>query len=268
MTLITRLSATFTDATLPVLRKDPILPNSSLTGAGDRILYDFKNVGTWPPQAATINIGDSINNLADTSVVDSVASAITASYNSATGAVTTSNTNLGNDGLALESAHDDIFADTTHDFLYIAWIKPNTANARKFIQKGNGDGTSTEKTIDIWAYGGTPRFQLAGSDNTFDNGNNFFFANRTDQVTQIAVALSKSTGSWIGYRYQDGASAGSSSALNVGSGASALFLVNGNPLEIINGPTYRVYVEDLTISGRSHADVVADDWARNNGRYS
>ena len=268
MTLITRLSATFTDATLPVLRKDPILPNSSLTGAGDRILYDFKSVGTWPSQAATINIGDPVANLADTSVVDSVASAITASYNSATGAVTTSNGDLDNTGLALESAYDDIFADTTHDFLFIAWIKPNNAPFRKQIQKGDGDGNSTEKTIDIWTYNGTPRIQLAGSNNTFATGDSFFFENRTNQVTQIAAVLSKSTGSWIGYGYQDGVSAGATVALQAGSGASALFPLAGQTLEIINGPIYRVYVEDLTLSGRSHADVVAADWARGNGRFS
>ena len=268
MTLVTRLASAFTDTTLPALRKDIVLPTTATTGAGDRMLYDFKNVGTWPSQVAAINVGDELFNLGDTAVVDKVSATFAASYDAATGAVTTASFPLANTGIELENAHDDIFGDTTHNFLFIAWIKPDNSAYRKHTQKGSGDSTSTTKTLDLWTFAGSPRIQLAGSDNRFSTGNDFFYNARIDTVTQVAAAIVKESGSWVGYRYQDGSALGSSFALSAGTNASAIFPLANHNMEIINGPTYRVYVEDLTISNRSHSAVVATDYARGNGRFS
>ena len=58
MTLITRLSSAFTDTSLPILVKDPVIPEN-----GSRFLWDFKSPGTWTG-AGTINATDPLYSLA------------------------------------------------------------------------------------------------------------------------------------------------------------------------------------------------------------
>jgi hypothetical protein len=274
MTLITRLSAAFTDTTLPILRKDPVLPVTSLTVAGDRVLYDWKNVGTWPSQATTINAGDKFFSLADPSVVgigDGVAANIAATYDPVTGRVSTATF----PGLQVEDNYDDIFSDPTADYVVSLWMSRDvTAVFPQLGTKGIGDLNSNTHSFVL--YGGNNTTSITWyHPNSTDNDarvNTVNFSSVTlGTMNRYGVHWTKSSGSWRIRGVLNNNTPGAYQSLSHGTSANGIQL-NSNWMWRFRAESTsdiaRLYVENLTVSGRTAEEVWAADWARGNGRFS
>ena len=275
MTLITRLSTAFTDTTLPLLRKDPVLPTTSLTGAGDRVLYDWKNVGTWPSQATAINAGQQFFSLADPTVAgvgDGVAANISATYNPTTGRVSTVNF----PGLILEDAATDIFSDPAADYVVSFWMSVDAVRAfPALITKGSGDlNTNTHSFI---VYGGNSNtsvtwYQPAATD--ADARSNFISFPSSSitlgQMNRFGIHWTKSSGSWRIRGVLNNGTPQAYKSMTHGTDANGIQILSSRLAVRAEAEMdfARIYVENLTVSGRTAEQVWDADWARANGRYS
>lgn len=275
MTLITFLSTAFTDTALPVLRKDPVLPSTALNGAGDRVLYDWKNVGTWPSQAATINVGDQFYSLADpqiTGVGDGVAANISATYSSTTGRVSTGTF----PGLYLEDNATDIFSDSTADYVVSFWMSIDaTSSFPQYMDKGTGD--LNVNTHSFVVYGGNNNtavqwYQPAATDsNARQNVVNFPSSGITlGQMNRFGIHWTKSSGSWRIRGVLNNDTPGAYASMTHGTSADGIQILS-HELRVRAEASMdfaRFYVENLTVSGRTAEQVWDADWARGNGRFS
>lgn len=274
MTLITRLSTAFTDATLPILRKDPVLPGTALTGAGDRVLYDWKNIGTWPSQAGTINAGDTFFSLADPNVAgvgDGVDANIAATYDSATGRISTTTF----PGLLVEDNYDDIFSDPAADYAVSFWMSSDATSVFPVLnQKGTGDLNVNTHSFVI--YGGDNTTSVAwhhpaaGDADARVNIVNFSSVT-LGTMNRYGVHWTKSSGSWRIRGVLNNGTPGSYQSLSHGTGANGIQLNSAWKWRFraeSASDIARIYVENLSVSGRTAEQVWAADWARANGRYS
>ena len=275
MTLITRLSTDFTDTTLPTLRKDSVLPATSLTGAGDRVLYDWKNVGTWPSQATTINAGDQFFSLADptiTGVGDGVAANIAATYSPTTGRVSTSTF----PGLILEDNATDIFSDSTADYVVSFWMSFDaTATFPALLTKGTGD--LNFNTHSFIVYGGnnntsTTWHQPAATDSNARVNVVTFSSSGIPlgQMTRFGIHWTKSSGSWRIRGVLNDGTPQNYQNMSHGTDADGIqILTHKLAIRAATSMDFaRFYVENLTISGRTAEEVWDADWAFGNGRFS
>jgi len=274
MTLITRLSTAFTDATLPILRKDPVLPSTALTGAGDRVLYDWKNIGTWPSQAGTINAGDTFFSLADPNVAgvgDGVDANIAATYDSATGRVSTDTF----PGLEIEDNYDDIFSDPTADYVVSFWMSFDSTSAFPQVSK-KGIGDLNSNTFSFVVYGGSNTTAVnwyqpaAGDPDAKSNAVNFSSVT-LGTMNRYGVHWTKSSGSWQIRGVLNDNTPGSYGSMSHGTDANGIQLNSAWNWQFRAESTAdiaRIYVENLSVSGRTAEQVWDADWARGNGRYS
>ena len=274
MTLITRLSTAFTDATLPILRKDPVLPDTALTGAGDQVLYDWKNVGTWPSQAGTINAGDTFFSLADPNVAgvgDGVDANIAATYDSATGRVSTTNTA----GLYIEESYDDIFSDPTADYVVSFWMSRDVTSFYPLLsQKGTGNVNVNTHSFAI--YGGDNTTSVAwhhprAGDPDANRNRVNFAAVTLGTMNRYGVHWTKSSGSWRIRGVLNNNTPGGYIAMTHGTGANGIQLNSAWKWRLraeSASDIARIYVENLSVSGRTAEEVWDADWARGNGRFS
>ena len=273
MTLITRLSTAFTDTTLPILRKDPVLPVTALTGAGDRVLYDWKNAGTWPSQAGTIATGANFFSLGDSTVPgvgDGVAASFNATYNPTNGKV------ISDGDFFLEDNYDDIFSDPTADYVVSLWMSiESTGFYPAYMQKGISNLNSNQNSFVI--YGGNNQqtfewYQPAATDT--DSRANFFIVPSSlitlGVVNRFGIHWTKSSGSWRLRGVFNNNTPGAYRAMTHGTGADGIQLNSAWKLKLHQ--TFpglaRFYVENLSVSGRTAEEVWAADWARGNGRFS
>lgn len=274
MTFITRLSTAFTDATLPILRKDPVLPSTALTGAGDRVLYDWKNTGTWPSQAGTINQGDTFFSLADpnvTGVGDGVDANVAATYDSATGRVSTEDF----PGLYVEDNYDDIFSDPTADYAVSFWMSRDATSAfPQLSEKGVGDLNANTHSFVIYGGNNTTSvswYHPAAVDSDARTNVVGFSSVTLGTMNRYGVHWTKSSGSWQIRGVLNNGTPGSYQSMSHGTGANGIQLDSAwrwrfraeDPSDIA-----RIYVENLTVSGRTAEQVWDADWARGNGRFS
>lgn len=276
MTLITRLSTAFTDATLPFLRKDSVLPDTALTGAGDRVLYDWKNVNTWPSQAGTINVGDTFFSLADPNVAgvgDGVDANVAATYDPATGRVSTTNIYAGD--LQVEDNYDDIFSDPTADYVVSFWMSFDTTSVRPALSlKGSGDLNANTHSFVV--YGGNNTTEVSWyhpSPGDIDARSNEvgFPAVTLGTMNRYGVHWTKSSGSWQIRGVLNNGTPGSYQSLSHGTDVNGIQLNSAWKWRFRATPPSdiaRIYVENLSVSGRTAEQVWDADWARGNGRYS
>lgn len=276
MTLITRLSTAFTDTTLPILRKDPVLPGTALTGAGDRVLYDWKNVGTWPSQAGTINAGQQFFSLADPTVAgvgDGVGANIAATYDSATGRISTEDF----PGLYIEDSYDDIFSDPAADYAVSFWMSRDATSADPVLsQKGVGDLNANTHSFVV--YGGnntTSVIWYHPSAGDADGRSNFISFPSSSislgSMNRFGIHWTKSSGSWRIRGVLNNGTPGGYQSLSHGTGANGIQLDGAWRWRFraeSASDIARIYVENLSVSGRTAEQVWAADWARANGRYS
>ena len=277
MTLITRLSTTFTDATLPILPKDPVIPN-----AGAVVLYDFKNVNTWPDQTSPITSYSSLvnNNWPTLSPTPTPAQH---TYNSTSGRITPLDTATASFGFPVEDASTRLFADLTANYCISMWLyKPATAtgpfDTGYFARNASGTTPSNAEhslIVRIDANQNTIQFQRPDT-GFYDNS--VELSAPGDAVSRVGYAWSKNNGVWQHKGILNNGA--STSYVNSTFGSSAngvkddptwigrLFGSYGSASADSALGIYRFYVENLTVSGRTAEDVWAADWARGNGRFS
>ena len=316
MTLITRLSTAFTDATLPILERDPVIP-----AAGARILLDFKNSGTWNQSDATIGKTDPIysltrNNVPDgtspglvyrgNSTVDGATDLATMNYNAATGRVTfpTGDATAG----AIESARYlekngefYIIDDLTAGYCMSLWVYidiSGTSSPSLLTDMMYGDDNSRRGIFAFYSSGtkkvgiGKPSrvgFPIDASTTQTVRADNVYQGPAITQsgVYRIGYAWYKVSGAWklrtvwnnainaesnmygFGTTGYDAGQATHDGARDpnrnwgIGKRFSLTPTLWGTPHGL-----YRLYVENLSVSGRTAEEVWDADWARGNGRFS
>lgn len=262
MTLITKTTTAFTDTSLPILQKDPVLPN-----AGAVVLFDFKNVGTWSSQSSPVT---TFTSLTTSSWPVLSASNANNTYSPSTGRVAAT----GATELPLETAGSRLFADLTANYCFSIWIYVPTAFNffETYLSKGTGSNTSSDRTLTVRGGSGTRLLDISRAGGT----DQFNYVAPAAGVYRIGYAWSKNSGTW---QYKTCVNQSENAWQNSASGTAANGVYentanNGALFGTAGGaaPTglgvYRFYLENLTVSGRTVTQVWDADWARGNGRYS
>ena len=278
MTLITRLSTTFTDTTLPILQKDPVIPN-----AGGVVLVDFKNTGTWPSQESPIT---SYNSLVNNNWPTLTASNSSTTYNATTGRVTAT----GAVSLPVEDASNRLFADTAANYCISLWVYLPDSNPffSSYFSKGTGNVNVNTHSFFVRVGGtGSERIEMyrpASTDGSASSNGIVFGTTTVDDedlptngIYRLGYAWSKNAGQWQhrGILNNNTPTAWANSTFGTGadgvqenaSWTGRLFGDSGGAASTGLG-VYRFYLENLTVSGRTPEQVWAADWARGNGRFS
>jgi hypothetical protein len=318
MTLITRLSTNFTDTTLPVLVKDPVIP-----AAGSRFLWDFKNPGTWSG-GATITASDPLYSLAriegatglnvgdsyitsQTTARPATDAPIIMNHDQATGRVTFpdqsgSVTNSGRYARFMESATEGkyIFNDLSDGYCMSMWLYFSSgmgSTNRSFMlhkpyligrfglfvsvredfinfQRSTGSGFPKDQSTTISADAkyqsshtgfATDAIHRVGFAWYKDSNGDWYQKAVLDESTPTAELPTPNFGTAgldLGQTTHDGAQ-DPNQLLSVGMDTSYTADLYGTGFGL-----YRVYVENITESGRTPEQVWAADWARGNGRFS
>jgi hypothetical protein len=277
MTLITRLSTTFTDTTLPILQKDPVIPS-----AGAVVLYDFKNPGTWPDQTSPITSYSSLvnNNWPTLSPTPTPAQH---TYNSTSGRITPLDTATASFGFPVEDASTRLFADLTANYCISMWLyKPATATGPFDIgyfarNASGGTPNNAEHSLIVRINPDTNQIQIQRPD-AFFTSNSVTLSAPGNAVSRVGYAWSKNSGTWQHKGILNNGSPTAYVDSTFGTGANGikdnaawtgrLFGAYGFASADSAQGIYRFYVENLTLSGRTPEEVWDADWARGNGRYS
>lgn len=271
MTLITRLSTSFTDTTLPKLVKDPAIVD------GTRLLVDMKSVGTWPSQAGSITTSNQLFSLVD-NTWPTLGVRGTHTYNSTRGGLQGNAQVDASSGLWLSDTSTGIFGDATHAWAFTFWFYRGAAAAggtfklledRAVEYTSNSTGGPT--TLNVIGADGTSNLKyLIGANysvlrrigfTVYQDGSNVWKVRTvTDNTVSSAENLSGATNTAGGAGIRASASATT---------RPRVFPAPGGFSPV---PTdhlfYRIFVEDLTVSGRTYQQAFDADWARGNGRYS
>jgi hypothetical protein len=283
MTLITRLSTAFTDASLPKLRIDPVL-----TDAGSLVLYDFKAkanqaAGFNPASPQFVNLGTyaGITSITPLSVAPS-----NYAYDQTKGAIVW---DAGNPAplppIAVEAnasaGSSDLF-NTTDDFLVILWASRRATNLGGFffntyLGKGTGNTNSGDQSFYFMNNGTTPASSIRASIN---------FNTSSSHATNSSFPDGPSTGGnpvqlamhwfWNGSAWEMNAYSNKVKAAAEPTSANPMWLASSNLgfFRQIGGSSgagsqvHRLVIENLTASGRTAAEVLALDYAYSNGRFS
>jgi hypothetical protein len=278
MTLITRLSTAFTDTTLPILQKDPVIPN-----AGGIVLFDYKNPGTWLSQGSQVT---SYNSLVNNSWPTLSASNGNNTYDATTGRVTaTSSTSL-----PLEDSSNRLFADTTANYCISLWVYMPTSNPDRatYFSKGIGSQNVNTHSFVVRVFQtdteSIQMFRPASTDGsatinliTFGSAAVDDENLPTNAVHRVGYAWSKNAGQWQHKGILNNGTPTSYVNSTFGTGTDgvqenaawtgSLFGAAGGEAPTGLG-VYRFYLENLTVSGRTPEQVWDADWARGNGRFS
>lgn len=314
MTLITRLSTAFTDTTLPILQKDPVIP-----AAGARILLDFKSPGTWNQSDSTIGKTDPIYSLVNngaptgldpglvyqnTDQVNGSTHTATMNYDAATGRVTfpAGDASAG----ALESTRYlekngsfYIIDDLTAGYCFSMWLYIDANGAVCTLLNDMRDGNDNARRGFVVSYRNDQKrimvskpsrigFPIDASTTASSRNDNEFLSpdNLTSGVYRVGYAWYKVNGVWKYRGIWDNAIGTEVNMLGFGTTGYDAGQATHNGArdprrnwgigKWLNGTTafgtthglYRLYVENLTVSGRTPEQVWAADWARGNGRFS
>lgn len=290
MTLITRLSAAFTDTSLPRLFSDPVWNE-----AGGRMLFDSKNTICHPTQSETLTQSTLLRSAGENNwpiSVDSVFNPL--AYNSATGRITVPG---GPGSMIVEDAGDantgsfTLINNASHDYAVSLWIyvpsTPWTQQSQAFFSKGSGNTSSGHSLV--VAFNGTNPVIKIGRPKSTDTGwfnNTLQTASLAAGVYRLGISWRKVSGTWRRYGIigESTTLSGNDSADTFGTDANGiqlpgvgstwnarLFGTIGFGYPSINAGgmgIYRFYMENLTQSGRTAEQVWDADWARGNGRFS
>lgn len=270
MTLITRLSTTFTDTALPKLVKDPAIVD------GTRLLVDMKSVGTWPSQTGSITTSDQLFSLVDNSW-PTLGVRGTHTYDSTRGGLQANAQADANSGLWLSDTSTGIFNDATHAWAFTFWFYRGAAASGTFFLlqdrsvEFTSNGTGGPTTLTVFGADGSsnPAYLIGGAYSVLrrvgfavyqDAGNQWKYRTVTDNSVSSESNLSGATNTAGGAGLRASAS---------GTTRPRVFSAPGGFASV---PTdylfYRTFVEDLTVSGRTYQQAFDADWARGNGRYS
>lgn len=319
MALITRLSSAFTDTTLPLLQKDPVLP-----AAGGVLLLDGKNPGCWTG-ASTIGVTDPLYSLSRTTAADGTTpgqgywtsygtptdlSTISKplAYNSTTGRITFPSAGTSNAARFIESQSQARYLfNGTDNFCISVWayIAP-TGTIVLLTTQPSGTSSSTRVGLTMYAQagaggsggaaGGFQAFRrsaigypISPGVTATANTQNFAYGGVNNSPVGLTAGIhrlgyawyKKADGNWYNKPILDqtvgtelatpthvttGIDLGQSTAGGARDPYHVAAIAPGN-FGTDNG-IYRLYIENLTLSGRTPEQVWAADWTRGNGRFS
>lgn len=277
MTLITKLGTSFTDTALPVLQKDPVIPNT-----GGVVLYDFKSPSTWASQGSPIT---SYSSLVGTTWPTLTASDNNATYSSSTGRVTASA--AAYTSLPTENAGNRLFADLTANYCLSIWIfKPSTAYSSaspayfsKCPQDFSVSLNQNQHSLAIEGNSGINGVRIMRPASTDGNAqtNIASFSSLATGVHRLGYAWAKNSGQWQHRSILNNGTASAWANSTFGTGTNGVqenSAWTGRLFGHLGGThaqglgIYRFYLENLTLSTRTPEQVWAADWARGNGRFS
>lgn len=289
MTLVTRLSATFTDATLPRLISDPVWNED-----GGRVLFDAKNLICHPTQSTTIIPSTPLASAGENNWP--ITTSTGRNYNPSTGRITPYAAGGGSAGITMENSGSGntgpypIINNASHAYAGVLWFyvpASFTANSPTLLSKGAGS-TSSSNSLTI-SFDGTTnvlRVTRPKQTDTGYNNNAIVTPTLTEGVHRIGFGWDKADGTWKrrGILNQATAVTGADSVDTFGSDTNGVnlpaagstwdLLLFGNIgfgfFNFTNAEIgiYRFYAENLTQSGRTIQQVWDADWAYANGRYS
>lgn len=245
MTSSTILTANsnFSDAALPVLYKD------GLINAGSKFLFDFGDTYCLNGSVAgAIANATVFRNLVDGAPTAGNAGSTTTL--SAGGGLVFAGTANGATYLNLGNTYS--LHALNHPFLVIGWAKvaANAGNDRGVLQLGSANATyqySLETSSGGAFLGGAPN---------------------VGAVMQVAYAWSPDgVTQWFANGALRSLVGGGATTLADFSASTTKVGMDPGNIPMI-GTVYRVYQEDLFLSGASPLEQVAADWAANNGRFS
>ena len=264
MTLITRLNTAFTDTTLPILQRDPVLPNE-----GGVLLFEPKNIGTYPSQESNV----SAQTLSSLTLTPRDVPVGAGTYDPATGEWSASATFAPNPA--------DLYQDNTHAYCLSIWVDvPETHPGYSILMwggdRGNLNAVDNKSLTMHWGDTDSRSFIIYKPDiNSGNERQNGFINTLPVGVNRVGYAWQKNdvngtpTWQWKGI-VNNGTPGGwnndtfgtGAAGINTASSSNVLWTNDGN------SSIYRFYLENLTLSGRTPEQVWDADWARGNGRYS
>lgn len=274
MTLITRLSTTFTDTTLPKLRKDPVL-----TDAGSLILYDFKATanqaaGFNPASPEFVNLG---SYSARTSIAPTLG--VNRSYDQSKGAITAESDSAS---IFVENRSVEELFNITDSFLVILWASRRATGLGTFfyssyLTKGTGTTGSGDQTLSILNNGQTPsgsvqmRLRLSDTAGAAPTVATVAGPTTGGAPVQLAFHWFYDGSQWKAHAYsnktKDSEEASSANPLWLADSSLQLF-GNIGGYGSRGSQVHRLVIENLTQSGRSATEVLNLDYAYSNGRFS
>lgn len=270
MTLITRLTTSFTDTTLPKLVKDPAIVD------GTRLLVDMKSAGTWLSQGSSVTTSDELFSLVDNSW-PTLSVRGTHTYSSTRGGLQGNASADASSGLWLSDTSTGIFNDATHAWAFTFWFYRGAATS------GNISLLEDEAvTLRSAGTGGPITLKIFGADGTANQ--NFLLGANYSILRRVGFTVYQdSSNVWKRRSVTDdsiSAESNLSGATNTAGGAGIRASASATtrprvfsvPATLSVVPTdylfYRTFVEDLTVSGRTYQQAFDADWARGNGRFS
>ena len=259
VSIIERLSTTLTDLTLPKLYRDPIMNN------GSKFLFDFCNPYCNPNPDAALTASMTFNNLLDAGPAATIVGGVGLA-NAAGKAGVTFSGGQGSTNINLGTAYD--LHATNDEFILIYWDKESASgyNSGGYIPGPylslTSDANHAQWYFDYGADGKTIRASVGTSSGS--GGVSVPAASGLGQGAPRQIALHwKSTG--LLELYVNGALQGSSlSAPTTLPNAATDSIVFPN---YYVGTLYRLYQEDLTVSGLSAASQILADYNSNAGRF-
>ena len=284
MTLITRLSTAFTDATLPKLRRDPAISD------GTTLLFEPKNTFCYPSQATSVVPAEwaTMRNIAQDeykaitgtdwptfskSSLFSSDGQNTLNYDATDNYLYGSSANVYDGPMVGSASH--LFPDNTHNYCmsFFVWCDPLTdPNHYNIIQCQNtrfASATASEVSFTLGQFSNSSQVTFSKSNGTSRIAPVLDVSRSA--VVQIGMAWQVNNGVW---QYKTCVNNVASGWVNDAAGSSANpGIANGSTFacEIKPGADHRIYrmlVEDMTVSTRTPEEVWAADWARGNGRFS
>lgn len=259
--IIDQLPFAYTDDTLPIIPRDPLI------NVGSEFLFDFLNAYCNPNADGNLVTGATFNNMVDGGTAASL-TGTTDSFESLTGKAGLYSIGTAGGYLDLGQKYD--FSVSLHPWLYILWIKtPSTGYTSTaytaLLAQDNGSTNNAQAYFDMGPDGKTPRTEV-GYGSGGPNSGGYALASGTDlgSVTQLAVSWQPTSPEVT--MYVNGAQVGGFAA----SGVSTLVAQTGNNMRMgsaYKGTIYRAYLEDLEVSGALPGTQVANDYTTNASRF-
>jgi hypothetical protein len=270
MTLITKLNSAFTDTTLPKLVKDPVIVD------GTRLLVDMKSIVTWPSQASSITTSSSLFNCVDNSW-PTLSVRGTHTYSPSRGGLQGNNSGDGTSGLWLSDTSTNIINDATKSWVFTIWLYRGASTGGTLtLLEDQAMGLTSVGT------GGPIVLNAFGANGT---ANSMYLVGANYSVRKRLGFTVYQDGSfvWKFRQVEDqsvGAETNLAGATNTNGGAGLRVSASGTtrprvfpvPGGYSGIPTdylfYRIFAENLSVSGRTYQQALDADWARGDGRFS
>lgn len=256
VSVIQKLSSSFTDSSLPKLYRDSII------NSGTKFCFDFLNAYCNPNPDGAIASNATFNNLVDSAPV---ATSTTANLTNVTGKAGINNA-ASSAQVTLGGVASYDMSTLNHEFLLCFWFKLNSTYNSSAYYSPFGYTTSNNNTaqwiFDMGSAGLTPRFSVGtgSSADTVQSSTNV----STGTIYQVAGHWKPGVSVDI---YLNGA-LNNSLTTSVVSTLQGVSGVTPNLMQAMKGTIYRCWMEDLTASGNTPLGQVSADYTGNSARFT